>query len=232
MAIHLYSTNTNSTQANAASGKSTSKKVGESSKTNDSKEVKSDLSASDEEDKAAVYEKNSKSSVNDPKAVTQMLRESDQKAESLKKLVDKLLSKQTEKFYSSYSKDGINEESLNGHLKDFFSNLEVDEETAAQAKKDISEDGYYGVAKTSERILNFAKALAGNDPEKIDKMEAAVMKGFEDAKKMWGDEMPEITKQTLDAVKKGFQDWRNEIGASNTANSILNQSAASMIAGN
>ena len=35
----------------------------------------------------------------------------------------------------------------------------VDAETKAQAQKDIAEDGYWGVEQTSDRILDFAKAL-------------------------------------------------------------------------
>ena len=41
--------------------------------------------------------------------------------------------------------------------------LEVDPEVKAQAQKDIAEDGYWGVEQTSERLLSFAKALAGGD---------------------------------------------------------------------
>ena len=47
-------------------------------------------------------------------------------------------------------------------------NFTVDEETQKQAQADIAEDGYWGVEQTSDRILDFAKALSGNDPEKAD----------------------------------------------------------------
>ena len=42
-------------------------------------------------------------------------------------------------------------------------NYEVDEETQAQAKEAISEDGEYGVKKASERMFQFALALTGGD---------------------------------------------------------------------
>lgn len=42
----------------------------------------------------------------------------------------------------------------------------VDAATKAQAQKDISEDGYYGVKQTSERLFDFASALAGDDVER------------------------------------------------------------------
>ena len=50
----------------------------------------------------------------------------------------------------------------------------VDAATKAQAQKDISEDGYYGVKQTSERLFDFASALAGDDVEKMKKMQTAI----------------------------------------------------------
>lgn len=84
---------------------------------------------------------------------------------------------------------------------------EVDVATKAQAQKDISEDGYYGVKQTSERLFDFAMALAGDDPEKMKEMQAAVEKGFKLATKDWGKELPGICKDTLDATNKLFEDY-------------------------
>lgn len=64
-------------------------------------------------------------------------------------------------------------------------NFTVDEETQKQAQADIAEDGYWGVEQTSDRILDFAKALSGNDPEKADLLIDAFKKGFDDATKSW-----------------------------------------------
>ena len=73
----------------------------------------------------------------------------------------------------------------------------------------MSEDGYWGVKQTSGRILDFAKALAGDDPEKMEKMRSAFEKGYKMAEKTWGGELPEISKQTYEAVMKGFDDIKN-----------------------
>lgn len=85
----------------------------------------------------------------------------------------------------------------------------MDAATKAQAQEDVSEDGYWGVKQTSERILDFAKALTGGDPSKIDEMKAAFEKGFKAAEKLWGGELPEISQKTYDAVMKGFEEWKN-----------------------
>ena len=66
-------------------------------------------------------------------------------------------------------------------LKSLFENLTVDADTIAQAQKDIAEDGYWGVEKTSDRILDFAKALSGGDKDKADELLNAFKKGFSQA---------------------------------------------------
>ena len=85
----------------------------------------------------------------------------------------------------------------------------VSADVKAQAQADIAEDGYWGVEQTSDRILAFAKALAGNDPEKADEMLEAFKKGYEEATKSWGDELPDISKRTYDAVLEKFEAWKN-----------------------
>ncbi|MBO6214459.1 MAG: hypothetical protein J6N76_02850 [Lachnospiraceae bacterium] len=87
--------------------------------------------------------------------------------------------------------------------------FEVDPETKAQAEKDIAEDGYWGVEQISDRIVDFAIALSGGDTDKADKMISAFKKGFDEATKTWGKELPDISKRTYDAVLKKMDDWKN-----------------------
>ena len=88
-------------------------------------------------------------------------------------------------------------------------NFTVDAETKAQAQADIAEDGYWGVEKTSDRILDFAKALSGGDPSKAETLLEAFKKGFEEATGTWGKELPEISQKTYDAVLEKFEAWKN-----------------------
>mgnify|MGYP007069865328 CR=1 FL=1 len=83
----------------------------------------------------------------------------------------------------------------------------VDAATKAQAQKDISEDGYWGVKQTSQRLFDFASALAGDDVEQMKKMQAAMEKGYKQATKTWGKELPSISKDTLNAANKLFEDY-------------------------
>ncbi len=89
-------------------------------------------------------------------------------------------------------------------------NFTVDAATKAQAQADIAEDGYWGVEQTSSRILDFAKALTGGDPDKIEEMRDAFEKGFKQATETWGGELPEISQKTYDATMKKFDDWAAE----------------------
>lgn len=86
-------------------------------------------------------------------------------------------------------------------------NYTVDAETKAQAQADIAEDGYYGVAQTSQRMFDFAQALAGDDPEQMKKMQDAIAKGYAMAEKTWGGTLPDICQKTLDATNKLFDDY-------------------------
>lgn len=156
------------------------------------------------EDAGVVYEKSDASAVDSSKAtyanptlVAQLKQDAENRTAQLQSLVEKLMLQQS----GAASKAG-------GSIWDALrkGEVEVDPETRAQAQKDIAEDGYYGVKQTSDRILDFAKALAGDDPKKLEEMREAFKKGYEQAEKTWGGELPEISKQTFDAVMSKFDD--------------------------
>jgi len=86
----------------------------------------------------------------------------------------------------------------------------VTEAAKLQAQEDISENGYWGVEQTSDRIVDFAKALAGNDASKADELLDAFKKGYEQATGAWGKELPDISKETYKAVEDKFAAWKKE----------------------
>lgn len=91
----------------------------------------------------------------------------------------------------------------------------VSEAAKLQAQEDISEDGYWGVEQTSQRILDFAKALSGGDVSKADELLEAFKKGYEEATGAWGKELPEISKKTYEAVEEKFAAWKEEANGTN-----------------
>lgn len=85
----------------------------------------------------------------------------------------------------------------------------VSPEVKAQAQADIAEDGYWGVEQTSDRIVEFAKALSGGDPAKADEMLEAFKKGYKLATGAWGKDLPSISSRTYDAVVEKMDAWKN-----------------------
>ena len=131
--------------------------------------------------------------------IQQIKAEAERRTEQFRNLVEKLLLKQGETLLNS---DDIWQKLRTGQV-------EVDPVTAAQAAEDISENGYWGVEQTSDRIISFAKALTGGDPEKAEEMRAAFKKGYGAAEETWGGKLPDISQRTYDAVMKKFDDWAN-----------------------
>jgi hypothetical protein len=77
----------------------------------------------------------------------------------------------------------------------------------SKAQEDIGENGYYGVKQTSQRMIDFAKAITGGDPSRIEEMRQYIQKGFDEVERMFGGRLPEISYQTLQATMKGLDDW-------------------------
>ncbi len=89
------------------------------------------------------------------------------------------------------------------------------------AQEAISEGGYWSVENTSGRIIEMAKALTGGDPNKIEEMRSAFEKGFKQATKTWGKELPEISSKTYDSVMSKFDQWAEESKTQNTSTGII-----------
>ncbi|MDE7248255.1 MAG: hypothetical protein K2N43_10260 [Lachnospiraceae bacterium] len=165
------------------------------------KATEENKNTSDKKENGVVYEPTktnanvpAKTYVQNTELVNKMKAAAESHTQQLQNIVQQLMSKQSQTY---------------GVANDMWQFLasgkfEVDAATKAQAQQDISEDGYWGVKQTSNRILDFATALTGGDPSKIEDMRKAFEKGYKMAEKTWGRELPEISKQTYDAVMKGF----------------------------
>lgn len=165
------------------------------------------------EDYGAVYEKgsnqnsglysiNKKSQADRTALVDQLKTDMESRKSQLIDLVHKTLSGQIDSFGKASDENSIWRTLASGKFT-------VDAATKAQAQKDISEDGYWGVKQTSQRLFDFASALAGDDVDKMKEMQAAMEKGYNQATKTWGRELPSISKDTIDAANKLFEDYYN-----------------------
>jgi hypothetical protein len=75
------------------------------------------------------------------------------------------------------------------------------------AQQAISENGEWGVNAVSDRIVEFAKSVSDNDPSKLTVLKKAIDRGFADAGRTFGRELPDICGQTYDAVMRKLDDW-------------------------
>ncbi|XOB61010.1 hydrogenase-4 component G [Campylobacterota bacterium DY0563] len=65
-----------------------------------------------------------------------------------------------------------------------------------EAKELVEDEGFFSINETSDRVSSFVIGLAGNDLEALKEARAGVVTGFEEAEKMWGGELPEISYKT------------------------------------
>lgn len=173
-----------------------------------------DTSVKTTEDTGVVYEPSTetvtdstkKTYTPDTNLINKLKADADARTQQLRTLVEQLMGKQANTY---------------GTANDIWSflrsgNFTVDAATKAQAQADIAEDGYWGVNQTSDRIIQFATALTGGDPDKIEEMREAFKKGYAQAEKTWGGKLPEISQKTYDAVMEKFDKLAEEAGLTTT----------------
>ncbi len=85
--------------------------------------------------------------------------------------------------------------------------IDISSISQEEAVELVSEDGYFGVEKTSDRIVDFAIDIAGNDPSRLAAIKEGVEKGFKDALEAFGGTLPDISYETYDAVMNKLDDW-------------------------
>nr|WP_319492149.1 hydrogenase-4 component G [uncultured Desulfobacter sp.] len=90
----------------------------------------------------------------------------------------------------------------------------ISELSPEQAGELVSEDGYFGVDQTSQRIADFVIMGAGDDMEKLKAGREGVLQGFEDAEKAWGGKLPDISYETLAKTLETIDEKIRENGGS------------------
>ena len=149
---------------------------------------------------SGLYSINKMSKADRSALVDQLKADMESRKSQLIDLVQKTLSGQVDSFGKASDENSIWRTLASGKFT-------VDAATKAQAQKDISEDGYWGVKQTSQRLFDFASALAGDDVDQMKKMQEAMGKGFKLATGAWGKDLPSICQQTMDAANRLFEEY-------------------------
>lgn len=187
-----------------------------SSLTKDTSSTDKTTSDNDTKNNGVVFDK-SKSTKNDSTnqiynkdaIISKLKADQQSRLESMQSLVEKLLNKQKGTFdlASLMKKNDVSGLNLSATFEEAAKNADPD--TIKAAQESISEDGYWGVNKTSDRLVSMAIALSGGDTSKADEMMAAIQKGYDRATSAWGKDLPDICKDTLEATKQKMDDWKN-----------------------
>ena len=102
--------------------------------------------------------------------------------------------------------------------------------TASEAKDLVSEEGFFGVKQTSDRVSSFVFGISGDDVELLKESRNGLVKGFEEAEKLWGGELPEISyltqDRTLELVDKRIEELLNKDKKTDDKNSELGDTPA------
>ena len=88
------------------------------------------------------------------------------------------------------SENGMNLENT-GYTGKAITDLTQDE-----AKQLVSDEGFFGVTQTSDRVSNFVFNFAGDNLEILQKGREGIVKGFQEAEKLFGGELPDISYKT------------------------------------
>ncbi len=83
-----------------------------------------------------------------------------------------------------------------------------------EAKELVSEDGYFGVKQTSERLADFVLMGGGDDLERLKAGREGIIRGFKEAEEIWGEKLPDISYETLDKALAKIDEKISALGGS------------------
>lgn len=144
------------------------------------------------------------------------------KVDVQKALEDKLDAKSISKEYflqyqaqiQNQSKESISTQNEVFHLSEIgYTGKPIAELTQSEAQELVSEDGFFGVKQTSERIANFVLNGAGDDVEMLQAGREGILRGFEEAEGIWGSKLPDISYETINKAVEMIDKKLSELGA-------------------
>jgi len=94
----------------------------------------------------------------------------------------------------------------------FYKDTPISELSTDEATALIQADGYFGINKTSLRIIDFVIQGAGTDIEQLKAGREGVLRGFSEAEKAWGGTLPELSYKTMEKAIKTLDDKIAEMG--------------------
>lgn len=78
----------------------------------------------------------------------------------------------------------------------------------------VSEEGFFGVTQTSERLADFVLMGGGDDLERLKEGREGIIRGFKEAEQIWGEKLPDISYETLDKALAKIDEKISSLGGS------------------
>lgn len=94
-----------------------------------------------------------------------------------------------------------------------YNGTPLDKLSKDEAKELVSDEGFFGVTKTAERIANFVLSGAGDDEDKLRAGREGILRGFKEAEQMWGGKLPEISYQTIQKATDAIDEKLSSLNA-------------------
>lgn len=88
----------------------------------------------------------------------------------------------------------------------------INQLTPNEAKELVSDDGFFGISKTSIRLSEFVLNSGGNNLAKIKVGREGIILGFKQAEQLWGQKLPEISYQTLEKTLSKIDEKISSLG--------------------
>ncbi len=133
--------------------------------------------------------------------------------------------------FSSQSFDiqssGVNDafQSEYDKFQEFLQSVGYDGKPIAELTQDeatdlVSDDGFFGIQQTAERIANFVIQGSGGDETLMREGRKGILQGYDEAEAIWGGSLPEISQKTIALATQMIDDKMHELGYS-----IMDESA-------
>lgn len=104
-------------------------------------------------------------------------------------------------------------------------------EAQAAARQAISENGFYGITQTSNRLFQMAISMSGGDADVMRSLQNAILAGYSQAASAWGSDLPDICADTLKAANRLFNNYYSAPIESAANTSCLSESDQSKASG-
>ncbi len=101
----------------------------------------------------------------------------------------------------------LKEQGIDFKIANGDQSIDISEISPEDASALVADDGYFGIEQTSDRIVDFAIAMAGGDTSRLAAIKEGVENGFNEDLEVFGGTLPEISHNTYDAIMDKLDAW-------------------------